>query len=219
MNTTSNTCPQLNYSCWRRPRNHWSATGPRNEHTAFRTKTHEHTQWKLERLAACATPVRPMDCAGQTGDTGQTSGQSRSGRWLQQLHNKHSRSLSGFSRPWNKNTPKTQPARKKNPSQSPAKTTPNRPRTDQQQHNPKTQEPSSSPETNPTRGSHQSDRSRASARPVVPGQLGMNRARGLTPPNPTLGLPISSTDSHKTCGIVETPHGHSIAKLWSTKTH
>jgi hypothetical protein len=25
-------------------------------------------------------------------------------------------------------------------------------------------------------------------------------------------------DSHKTLGIVGTPHGHSIAKIWSTKT-
>jgi hypothetical protein len=32
-------------------------------------------------------------------------------------------------------------------------------------------------------------------------------------------LPIRSTDSHKTLGIVGTPHGHSIAKLWSTETH
>jgi hypothetical protein len=30
-------------------------------------------------------------------------------------------SLNDFSRPWNKNTPKTQPARKKNPSQNLAK--------------------------------------------------------------------------------------------------
>jgi hypothetical protein len=28
------------------------------------------------------------------------------------------KTLSDFSRPWNKNTPKTQPARKKNPSQT-----------------------------------------------------------------------------------------------------
>jgi hypothetical protein len=51
----------------------------------------------------------------------------------------------------------------------------------------------------------------------------MSRARGSTPPNPTPpnptpDLPIRSTDSHKTLGIVGTPHGHSIAKLWSTKT-
>jgi hypothetical protein len=32
-----------------------------------------NTQRKLARLAACATPVRPMACASQTGDTGQTS--------------------------------------------------------------------------------------------------------------------------------------------------
>jgi hypothetical protein len=53
------------------------ATGPRSQHTTFRTKTHEHTQKKLALLAACATPVRPMACAAQTGDTGQTGGQSR----------------------------------------------------------------------------------------------------------------------------------------------
>jgi hypothetical protein len=91
MNMFSNTRLRLNYSSWSRPRSHWSATSPRNQHTNFRTKTHEHTQWKLARLSACATPVRSMACAGQTGDTGQTSGQSRSGRWLPQSHNKRSR--------------------------------------------------------------------------------------------------------------------------------
>jgi hypothetical protein len=97
MNKASNTCLQLNYQSWSRPRSHWSATGPRNQHTPFRTKTHEHTQRKLARLAAYATPVRPMTCAGQTGDTsqtgdtGQNGGQSRSSWWLQHPHNKRSR--------------------------------------------------------------------------------------------------------------------------------
>jgi hypothetical protein len=45
----------------------------------------------------------------------------------------------------------------------------------------------------------------------------MNRACRSTPPNPTPDLPICSTDSNKTFGIVGTPHGHSIAKLCSTK--
>jgi hypothetical protein len=79
MNTASNTRLRLNNPSWPRPRSHWNATGPRNQHTAFRTKTHEHTQRKLARLVACATPVKPMACAGQTGDTGQTGGQSQSG--------------------------------------------------------------------------------------------------------------------------------------------
>jgi hypothetical protein len=48
--------------------------------------------------------------------------------------------------------------------------------------------------------------------------LGMNSTRGPTPPNPTPDLPNSSTDLHKTLGIVGTPHGHSIAKILSTKT-
>jgi hypothetical protein len=105
MNMTSNTHLRLNYSSWPRPRSHWSATSTRNQHTAFRTKTHEHTQRKLARLAACATPVRPVDRAGQTGGYS-----SRTTNIL--------KSLSDFSRPWNRNTPKTQPTRKKNPSQS-----------------------------------------------------------------------------------------------------
>jgi hypothetical protein len=113
MNTASNARLRLNYPSWSRPRSHWSATDPRNRQTTFRAKTHQHTQRKLARLAACATPVRPMACAGQTGDTSQTGGQSRSDQWTE--------SLNDFSRPWNKNTPKTQPARKKNPSQNQAK--------------------------------------------------------------------------------------------------
>jgi hypothetical protein len=46
----------------------------------------------------------------------------------------------------------------------------------------------------------------------------MNSTSGSTPPNPTAHLPICSTVSNKTLGIVGTPHGPSIAKLWSTKT-
>jgi hypothetical protein len=45
----------------------------------------------------------------------------------------------------------------------------------------------------------------------------MNRTRESTPPNPTPDLLIRSTDPNKTFGIVGTPYGHSIAKLWSTK--
>jgi hypothetical protein len=91
MNTTSNTRLRLNYTSWSRPRSHWSATDHVNQQTPFRAKTHRHAQRKLARLAACATPVRPMACIGQTCDTSQTGGQSRSGRWLQQPHNKCSR--------------------------------------------------------------------------------------------------------------------------------
>jgi hypothetical protein len=111
--------------------------------------------------------------------------------------------------------PGTRPPPKHNPSKTPPKL----PRTDQHQHNPKTHELRNSSEANPTKGLHWSDRSRAPVRPVCPGQLGMNRTRGSTPPNPTLDLPIRSTDPYKTLRIVGTPHGHSIAKLWSTKPH
>jgi hypothetical protein len=51
------------------------------------------------------TPVRPVDRAGQAG--GYSS------------HTTHvPESLRDFSRPWNKNTPKTQPARKENPTEN-----------------------------------------------------------------------------------------------------
>jgi hypothetical protein len=51
------------------------------------------------------TPVRPVDRAGQAGGySSRTTNVPES--------------LSDFFRPWNKNTPKTQPAQKKNPTQS-----------------------------------------------------------------------------------------------------
>jgi hypothetical protein len=54
------------------------------------------------------TPVRPVDRTGQAG-------------CYRSRTTSVSESLSDFSRPWNKNTPKTQPARKENPTQSLAK--------------------------------------------------------------------------------------------------
>jgi hypothetical protein len=46
----------------------------------------------------------------------------------------------------------------------------------------------------------------------------MNNARRSTPLKPTPDLPNRSTDLCKTLKIVGTPHGHSIAKIWSAKT-
>jgi hypothetical protein len=51
------------------------------------------------------TPVRPVDSAGQAGGySSRTTNVPES--------------LNDFSRPWNRNTPKTQPARKENPTQN-----------------------------------------------------------------------------------------------------
>jgi hypothetical protein len=51
------------------------------------------------------TPVRPVDSAGQAGGySSRTTSVPES--------------LSDFSRPWDKNTPKTQPTRKENPTQN-----------------------------------------------------------------------------------------------------
>jgi hypothetical protein len=41
MNTASKTCLLLNYPSWPRPRNHWSATGPRKPITTY---TYSRTQ-------------------------------------------------------------------------------------------------------------------------------------------------------------------------------
>jgi hypothetical protein len=105
MNTASNTRLQLNYPSWSRPRSHWSATDPRNQQTTFRVKTQQHALWKLAWLAACATPVRPVGRAGQAGGCSSRT-------------TNVPKSLSDFSRPWNKDTPKTHPARKKNHTQN-----------------------------------------------------------------------------------------------------
>jgi hypothetical protein len=61
----------------------------------------------LHRSIRWPVPVRPVDRAGQASGYGcRTTNVPKS-------HN-------DFSRPWNRNTPKTQPTRKKNPSQSQA---------------------------------------------------------------------------------------------------
>jgi hypothetical protein len=70
----------------------------------------------LHRSNHWLEPVRPVDRAGLAGDySSRTTSVPES--------------LNDFSKLWNKNTPKTQPARKENPTKSLA--TPNRPRTDQ----------------------------------------------------------------------------------------
>jgi hypothetical protein len=90
--------------------------------------------------------------------------------------------------------------------------------TKQQQHEIIGNSPRCSSEQNSTKGLHRSDRWEVLVRPVRTWALGINNARGSTPPNPTLDLPIRSTNLHKTLVIARTPHGHSIAKIWSTKT-
>jgi hypothetical protein len=69
----------------------------------------------LHRSDRWPAPVRPVDSVGQAG--GYSSRTTRI-----------SESLSDFSRAWNKNTPKTQPARKENPKQNLTK----QPQTDQE---------------------------------------------------------------------------------------
>jgi hypothetical protein len=99
------------------------------------------------------TPVRPADRAGQVGGySSRTTSVPKS--------------LSDFSRPWNKTTPKNTTCTEGKTYTKPNKTTPNIPRTDQQHQYPKTHESSNSPEANPTKDLHRSDRSRAPVRPV-----------------------------------------------------
>jgi hypothetical protein len=151
------------------------------------------------------TTVRPVSNAGQAGG------------YNSRTTNVPER-LSDFSRPWNKDTPKTQPARKKNPTQSLARQHQNGQELTSNNTTQKHIDQATHSRQNPQKSSHRSDQSRAPVRPVKPGQLGMNRTRRSTPPNPTPDLPIRSMDPNKTLGIVGTPHGNSIARLWSTKT-
>jgi hypothetical protein len=112
---------------------------------------HRSDRWPA--LVRPMTPVRPVDSAGQTsGSISRTTSVPES--------------LSDFSRPWNKNTPKNTTCTEGKPFTKPNKTTPNRPRTDQQYQDPKTHESRSSPKANPTSVLHRSDRSRAPVRPV-----------------------------------------------------
>jgi hypothetical protein len=116
MNTTSNTRLRLNYQSWSRP------TSPRNQHTTFRTKTHEHTHSgnlhgllpMLHRSDRWPAPVRPVTSVRPVDRATQASGCSSRTTSVPE-------SLSDFSRPWNRNILKTQPARKKNPTQNLAK--------------------------------------------------------------------------------------------------
>jgi hypothetical protein len=99
------------YPSWPSPRSHWSATGPRNQQTTSRAKTHQHAQRKLARLAACAAPVRLVTSVRPVDRAGQAGGYSSRTTSVPE-------SLSDFSRPWNIDTPKTQPRRKENPTQN-----------------------------------------------------------------------------------------------------
>jgi hypothetical protein len=116
------------YPSWPSPRSYWSATGPRNNKQPSEpklTNTHNgnlhgllpvlHRSDRWPTPVRPVTPVRLVDRAGQVGGC---SNHTTTGP----------ESLSIFSRPCNKNTPKTQPARKD--YTKPNKRTPNRPRTD-----------------------------------------------------------------------------------------
>jgi hypothetical protein len=146
------------YPSWPSPRSHWSATGPRNQQTTFRVKKHQHAQRKLARLAACAAPVRPVAWLDRWREPARPVATAAA----QQTFQKASvTSLGpGTKKPQNATCTEGKPYTKPN------KTTPNRPRTNQQHQDPKTHESSSSPEANPTSYSHRSDRSRAPVRPV-----------------------------------------------------
>jgi hypothetical protein len=113
MNTASNTRLWLNYPSWLRPRSYWSATDPRNQQTTFWAKTHNTHSGNLHGLlpvlhrsdwwSAPVRPVTPVRPVGRAGEAGGCSSRTTN----------VPESLSDFSRPWNKDTPKTHPARKK----------------------------------------------------------------------------------------------------------
>jgi hypothetical protein len=65
----------------------------------------------LHRSDRWPTPVRPVTLVRSVDSAGQAGGYSSHTTNVPE-------SLSDFSRPWNRNTPKTQPARKENPTQN-----------------------------------------------------------------------------------------------------
>ena len=167
MNTASNTRLRLNYPGWSRLRSHWSATGPRNQQLNQPNQTPQTHSGKLSSLLSVPhwsdrwllpvrpmAPVRPVDSAGQAGGE-------------QQMHSKVPGSLSDSSRPWNKNHHQRTTCQEGKPLTKPSKTTPNKPRTDQQDPGTKPHEHGSFPRQNPpgartgqTGQEHRSDRSR-----------------------------------------------------------
>jgi hypothetical protein len=68
----------------------------------------------LHRSDRWPAPVKPVTLVRPVDRVGQAGGYSSHTTSVLE-------SLSDFSRPWNKNTPKTQPARKENPTQNLAK--------------------------------------------------------------------------------------------------
>jgi hypothetical protein len=115
------------------------------------------------RWPARVTPVTPVGPVERAGQAGGYSSRTTS----------VPESLSDFSRPWNKNTPKTQPTRKENPTQNLTKQL----QIDQeltsstktQRHMSQAVHPMQIPQetyTGQTGQEHPSDRSRAPVRPV-----------------------------------------------------
>jgi hypothetical protein len=118
MNTTSNTCLRLTTQVGQAN----VATGVpldlgTNTHPSEpkHTNTHSGNLHGLlpvpHRSDRWPAPVRPVTPVRQVNSAGQVGGYSSRTTSVPE-------SLSDFSRPWNKTTPKTQPARKENPTQN-----------------------------------------------------------------------------------------------------
>jgi hypothetical protein len=200
MNTASKTHLQLNYPSWPRPRSHWSATGPRNQQPPSQTRERSGT-----------TTRAPLTYNGQAGE------QHRSDRFLLAKHeNFHKRPLHRSGRcssPIRLVQARKSQIRQTGLPSSKLTQTHNNSNTGQQRTHTDVH-----PRQNPlslctgqTGDQHRSDRSGLPA-------WGWTAPAGQLPPNPTPDQPNRSTNLCKTLGIVGTPHGCSIAKIWSTKT-
>jgi hypothetical protein len=113
---------------------------------------HRSDQWLLP--VRPMEPVRPMNSADQAGGK-------------QQMHSEVPGSLIDTSRPWNKNHHQRTTCQEGKPLTKPSKTTPNEPRTGQQENGRTPHEHSSSPRQIPQRDStgqtgqeHRTDRTR-----------------------------------------------------------
>jgi hypothetical protein len=158
----------------------------------------------LHQSDGWSAPVRSVDRAGQAGGySSRTTSVPES--------------LSDFSRPYNKTTPKTQPARKENPTQNLTKQLQKDKEltssTKTQRHTSQAVHPRQFPQetctVRPVKSTGQTD--------VVWAARDEQHPRS-TPPKPNFDLPNHSTDLNKTLGIIGTPHEESIAMILSTKT-
>jgi hypothetical protein len=182
------------YPSWPRPRNHWSASGPRNQQPTSRTRERSGapTQASLTYTGQAGEHHRSDRSLLVKPETSTGRPLHRSGRCSSPVRPVQARKPPIYQT----GLPSSKLSQTRNISNT------GQHRTHPDAHPSKTQQESAP--VRPVRGTDQTS---------VTWALSMNNARKSTHPTPTPDLPNRTTDLRKTLGIVGTPHGHSIAKI------